>query len=390
LLTISEELEHCGRLEEAGGPAYLTGLVTNTPHSLNVEEYVRIVSGKSQERWVLSLAQRIADSSSNPSKLRDLLSNAATTFERRNQAHEFKPLTADEILNQEWPEPVWAVPGILPVGLTILAGKPKVGKSWLALQIAQAVAAGGIALGQQVSKGRVLYLALEDPPRRIKDRMQKQHWQSGLEAEFMVMGTYLSELGNLTNGGGRRIASLMKERLYRVVVIDTLSRSVRGDQCSPEEMTAALEPIQQIAHEYNCAVTLIDHHRKSVSKNPDAILDILGSTAKGAVLDTAMGLYREGGKSGAKLQITGRDIEERTLPLIFDRQTGCWQIDEQNAGHTERQQEILDCLKEVGALGGAEIARTIAQDRANTYRRLQDLVNEGAISKNEEGLYVLP
>ena len=50
-------------------------------------------------------------------------------------------LTADEILTAAWPEPVWAIPGLLPVGLTILAGRPKVGKSWLALQIALAVAA---------------------------------------------------------------------------------------------------------------------------------------------------------------------------------------------------------------------------------------------------------
>jgi len=54
----------------------------------------------------------------------------------------------------------------------------------------------------------------------------------------------------------------------------------------------------------------------------DAIADILGSTGKGAVADSARELYRERGKAGAKLSITGRDIEERTLALTMDHSTG--------------------------------------------------------------------
>lgn len=73
-------------------------------------------------------------------------------------------LTADQILTTQWPEPVWAIPHMLPAGLTILAGRSKIGKSWLALQIAQAVAAGSTVLDRQVQKGPVLYLALEDSP----------------------------------------------------------------------------------------------------------------------------------------------------------------------------------------------------------------------------------
>ena len=58
------------------------------------------------------------------------------------QENFLKPLSADDILGADWPEPVWAVPGMLPVGFSLLAGAPKIGKSWLALQIAQAVSSG--------------------------------------------------------------------------------------------------------------------------------------------------------------------------------------------------------------------------------------------------------
>ena len=98
--------------------------------------------------------------------------------------------TADDILTTDWPKPVWAIPGLLPVGLTILAGRPKVGKSWLTLQIALAVASGGRVLGQPGEKGPVLYLALEDPPRRLKERMLKQGWTKDLPVDFMCLGEF--------------------------------------------------------------------------------------------------------------------------------------------------------------------------------------------------------
>ena len=66
--------------------------------------------------------------------------------------------TAAELIAETFPDPVWAVPGVLCEGLNLLAGAPKVGKSWFALDVEQ---------------GDALYLALEDPPRRMQDRLGK-------------------------------------------------------------------------------------------------------------------------------------------------------------------------------------------------------------------------
>jgi putative DNA primase/helicase len=57
------------------------------------------------------------------------------------------PFSLQELLSRQLPPIQWAIPDILPEGLTLLAGKPKLGKSWLALAMALAVAAGGVALG---------------------------------------------------------------------------------------------------------------------------------------------------------------------------------------------------------------------------------------------------
>jgi RecA-family ATPase len=68
----------------------------------------------------------------------------------------------------------WAVQGVLPEGVTLLAGKPKQGESWMALGLWEAIAAGGVAFGtRRVEKGETLYLALEGNERRMQKRIRK-------------------------------------------------------------------------------------------------------------------------------------------------------------------------------------------------------------------------
>lgn len=83
-------------------------------------------------------------------------------------------IPADALCRKEFPEPRWAIPGIVPEGTTLLCGKPKMGKSWMALGWGIAVASGGVALGSiPVEQGDVLYLSLENNQRRLKKRINK-------------------------------------------------------------------------------------------------------------------------------------------------------------------------------------------------------------------------
>jgi predicted transcriptional regulator len=225
--------------------------------------------------------------------------------------------------------------------------------------------------------------------------MKKQRWPTGTDADFMTIGDFAERVGDLRDGGGEILAQQIEQRGYRFVVLDTLSRSVQGDQSDVEAMTMALAPVQEAAHEHNCAMVMIDHHRKGFGMNPDAITDILGSTAKGALADCVWGLYRERGKAGAKLQIIGRDVLEQTLALKFDGLTGCWQSegDAYELELTERRQEIIDALEALGRSGLTEIADYVEQPKSNTHNRLQDLATAGKVLRDQEGnrvYYVLP
>jgi RecA-family ATPase len=211
----------------------------------------------------------------------------------------------------------------------------------------------------------------------------------------MTIGDFAEHVGDLRDGGGVTLAQQIEQRGYRFVVLDTLSRAVHGDQSDVEEMTTALTPIHEAAQEHNCAVTMIDHHRKGFGLNPDAIADILGSTAKGAVTDTAWGLYRERGKAGAKLHVIGREVIEQTLALTFDGLTGCWQCegDAYEIEMTQRRREIIEALEAMGKSSLGDIVDYVEQPKGHTHSRLQDLANAGKILRLEEGrrvYYTLP
>jgi RecA-family ATPase len=84
-----------------------------------------------------------------------------------------KLTSAAELVAREFKEPKYAVPHLITEGLTILAGKPKIGKSWAALDFAVAVAGGYSALGNiDCEQGDVLLLALEDNDRRLQQRLK--------------------------------------------------------------------------------------------------------------------------------------------------------------------------------------------------------------------------
>src|SRR5262245_14851581 len=82
--------------------------------------------------------------------------------------------TAADLQWMEFPPLQFIIPGYLVEGLTILVGKPKRGKSWMALDWVLAVAHGGYAFGTiQCDEDDCLYMALEDSQRRMQRRIRQ-------------------------------------------------------------------------------------------------------------------------------------------------------------------------------------------------------------------------
>ncbi len=296
---------------------------------------------------------------------------------------------SEAILGQEFAPLRYVLEDYLPVGLAFLAGKPKVKKSWLALQIAKGVITGKGALDKRTDAGRVLYLALEDNPRRLNDRMKKQKWPriKGV-VDFLFYDDFHEQIGSL-HTGAKQLIKFIGRNEYRLVVIDTFSRAFDIDQLDAKVMTAALGPLQQAALRLNICLLLIDHLRKGNGMSPDMTNDLYGSVAKSGVADTLWTLYKEQGKRGAKLTITGKDVAEHDLKLEFDDSEFSWQcLGDANLEITPKQDDVLKALKDLQGWQDANvIADHTGQDVSNVRKRLNDLFNAGFVEFRQQNRY---
>jgi AAA domain len=106
-------------------------------------------------------------------QVNDLLLGWLDHSEHGHPGHGVVIEDVEDLLNEDFPELCPVIQGILMPGTVLLAGKPKVGKSLLALYLGLSVARGGMALGSiPVEQGDVLYLSLEDHKRRLQKRLK--------------------------------------------------------------------------------------------------------------------------------------------------------------------------------------------------------------------------
>lgn len=303
--------------------------------------------------------------------------------------------TAAELIGADFPAPRWAVPNLLPVGLGLLGGRPKIGKSWLALQIAVAVGTGGMVFDRSVSPGKVLYLALEDSPRRLKNRLVAQ------DAPSKAAITFHTVWRTLGDGGFVALQEELTRVDYRLAVIDTFSRIAgRADQRDAAEMTMMIGELQALAMNKDMCVLVIDHHRKVSGPDPSPIDDLLESTAKPAVADVVLGLYRQQGKAEKLLKGQGRDVEEIDLLLSWDAKLCCWQLlgNADDVRKDTNRGQVLSAIRDLLENGQIpttqRIARYLNKEASHISRELGELLATGKVIKGakqgKEVPYVLP
>jgi hypothetical protein len=281
-------------------------------------------------------------------------------------------IDASELLNKEFPPINWAIPGLVPEGVTLLAGKPKLGKSWMALGFGIAVVTGGKALSKiDVPKGECLYLALEDNQPRLKKRLGVLLPDGTIPAGL----TLCTEWRRAHEGGLEDLLLWLNDHpACRLVTIDTLAkiRAPRGARDSYEADYEVGCQLQEIAHQFNVAILVIHHLRKMDADDP--MDQVSGTTGLTGGVDGSVVLTRRRGEADAVLHVTGRDIEDDTpLALNWDMQTATWLT----TGHaapdtaTDDSQDVLDVVFGTAGL----TARQIADKLDDSYQNVRQVIN---------------
>jgi RecA-family ATPase len=300
-------------------------------------------------------------------------------------------ITASKLMEKSFPEIRWAIPGILPEGASILGGKPKTGKSMFSLNTGIDIASGNKVLGHIcVEQGIVLYFALEDPFRRLQDRLG-----------MMLQGTNAPEglilYNNLQCDDSLRFVILEKEikkfSNVRLVVIDTLAmfnadRKSSG-QYNYEDDYKKIVKFKEIADNNNISILLVHHLRKMGS---DDVMDtFLGTQGLTGAADGLLAMVKGEGQSDCNLIVKGRDIEEATYALKFNPESFRWNMigTAQETKSTPLKQKLYDALKQSQhPLSPKFIAERTGLTEQYVKNTLPKLMTEGGIMKADRGQYI--
>ena len=299
----------------------------------------------------------------------------------------FGILTASALITDTTIQPPQAlIPGLIPCGFTIIGGRPKVGKTFLGLQMALGLASGGLVLGKIACKGPrdILYLALEDGPGRIKSRLQQLSEVAApsdrLAFVFDIVQeellAFLSEWAQGHPGG--------------VIFVDTIARILprpKAQRNAYEESYANLSAMADLTRAYNVNLIGIHHLRKGNPDpdNTDITAELAGGTGYAAVPDGI--LILRPGPGYTELHVICRDWPREVYALEFE---GHWIFrgKAEDVRLTEQQREILELARAYGGrITASQLGKALGITRSAAGSYLARLAARGILRREPDGSY---
>jgi RecA-family ATPase len=342
----------------------------------------------------------------HPELLQQVAMPAAKVEAVMLQQHDWKG--AKTIITMNFQPIKYVVPDIIVEGLTLLAGKPKVGKSWMLLDMAIAVTKGGFTLGHKMigtiaasgertplngikcEEGDALYCALEDNERRLQSRLIKL--LDGKPTPQRL--DFITEMPRLAKGGLELIRRWIASKSHpRLVIIDTLAmvkEPAKRNQTAYEADYASVVELRKLSAEHGLAVIIVHHLRKAEAD--DAFDTVSGTLGLTGAPDSILVLKRDN-SGNIVLHGKGRDLMEIEKAMSFDADYCAWCI-EGEAADVKRSDErgrILSAVADADEpIGANDIATEISMKPSNVRFLLHKLRKEGAIERASYGKYQMP
>jgi len=232
---------------------------------------------------------------------------------KEENLEDLKIINADNLLYTSLNESEFIIEEILPVGLHIFCGAPKVGKSWLMLDLCIKVSKGEELWNLKTKQCDVLYLALEDTYQRLQKRLFKL--TDEIDSNFHIA----IESNKITNGLVVQLEQALKQYSnIRLVVIDTLQKvRKQSNDINYSADYGEISLLKSFADKNKIAVILVHHLRKQ--DDSDVFNKISGTAGIMGSSDTTFILEKKSrDDSVATLFVTGRDVEYQTFTLRFE------------------------------------------------------------------------
>lgn len=250
------------------------------------------------------------------------------------------------------PATKFVIKDLLPQGLAIIGGAPKVGKSWLMLDWCVRIAKGETIWNFPTAKGTTLYVSLEDTASRMQERLLSVTD----EAPNVFFTTSSFKIGE---GLEEQIKSFVTDHPgTALIVIDTF-QMIRntGSEVSYASDYNEIEILKKLAEELKITILLVHHLRKQGDSDPFNML--AGSNGLAGGVDTMFVLDKSKRCStNATLYCSGRDIEDREIELSFDKDSCTWNFVSDSSDNPEmllpvEMQNLIEMMKSISSFCGS-------------------------------------
>ncbi len=372
--------------------SYVVGLTDTPVYPSQIDYYKNMVIENSREAQMKELCLKCVEGKESISNVLDKMNELNISHKKLSQVNKFYTgldiVTAVDSINE------WIVPGLIAIGLTVISGASKIGKSWLALGLWLAVQNGNIFLSRyETNKSSCLYLSLEDNKKRLKKRLNitTQNNKELLQPESYITTSFsgcVKELRSFLEGHPE----------IRLVIIDTLIKfKPSTDMGDYSQTTRVQSDLKDIADDLQIAMVVISHTKKGsfkATEDEDPFDYNLGSTGIFAAADAMMILKKKArAESEAELIITGRDFEDSSIVLDFDKSLGSWTYkgDKVEIQNSNARQEIYDYIKDNPSQTPSQIHKGMEAEGAKLTAgalkvTLKRMVSDGILI-NKDGYY---
>jgi len=289
----------------------------------------------------------------------------------------------DELLAKQFPPIFWHIDNVVPAGTTLMFGKPKKGKSFLALSMALRIASGQAAFGRKTSGSPVLFLGLEDNMRRLQSRTLSIIQQADLHNYLKGKVTFATLAPRIDAG----LIGLLDEWLQAngqqgVIVIDMLKKITgekRGGDIYKEQAHEG-DALTQWCKQYpKLSVIVIHHSRKAETEDPFDALS--GTTGLSGSYDNLFAVQDEA------MFMSGRDLECDELPL--ESESGVFTLSiagESQTVMSNTRHKVLEVLS-LDPMNPQDIADQLGMEIGAVKKILKRMLDDGQVQKPARGKY---
>lgn len=250
-------------------------------------------------------------------------------FRKRIGMSNVKLINGTELWHQESADNDFIVDDLVPIGLTLLGGAPKSGKTLLAMQLVHSLSLGKPFLGYNTEHTKTLYLALEDSQQSFKERYQQFNVELNENCLFRFGSTTMHELETI----------LKCNPNIGCVVIDTFALFRTNKDIQYQQEYDEVKLIRDLALRYKCSIILIHHTKKSYNPK-EPFNGFLGSSGLTAGVDTMIILERLSQKQRAILSVTGKNQPMVQIPLGLNENL-IWSVTEREEDDEEVDPSVI-------------------------------------------------